>query len=128
METTTFKCVRCGWIGSTPTRFCVNSGHSFWPVRYLCPECPKVGNFGRLAIYQIIPGAEYHTISDPSHLFSGSHLAYLLNCPKGLENQMINDNRLKFTEKHSKFDRNVVERYYSKKDVHAFIKAVNGVE
>jgi hypothetical protein len=97
-------------------------------MRYLCPECPKDGNYSRLEIYHIVPRAEYHTISDPRYLFDGSHLAYMLNCPEGLENSMINDDRLKFWDKHSKFDRNVVERYYRKKNVDAFIKAVNGVE
>ena len=126
MKTITFKCENCGWIGSTPMRFCVNSGHSCNPIRHLCPECPKNGKYSNLELYHIVPRVEYRTISDPKHLFEGSHLAYMLTSPKGLENRMINDERLKYLERHSKFDRNEVERWYRKSDVDAFIKTVNG--
>lgn len=90
--------------------------------------CSKDGQYKRLEVYHIVPREEYFSITDPKYLFNRNSLAYVLNSPKGLENSMINDDRLKFLEKHSRFDRNVVERYYRKKNVDVFIKAVNGNE
>ena len=39
MQGKTIKCKNCGWVGTTPVRVGVNSGHSFRPVRYFCPDC-----------------------------------------------------------------------------------------
>ena len=125
METTTFKCEHCEWIGSTPKRFNVGSGLSSWPVRYLCPECPKIGKYSSLEVCHIVPRAEYYTITDAGYLFENYHLAFLLNCPVGLENTMISDERLKYLEKLSEDDPEEVERWYRKSDVDAFIKSVH---
>ena len=126
METTTYKCEDCGWIGSEPRRFCVSSGQSSNPIRYLCPDCAKTGKYSSIKLFHIVPRDAYYEITNPKHLFEGFCLPHILNCHKGLENPMLNDNKLKYLEKHSGPDRNMVTRWYRKKDVDAFIKAVNG--
>lgn len=126
METTTFKCIVCGWIGSNPSRFCVSSGHSCNPVRYLCPECAKFGKYSSLVLYRLVPRKEYYAISDPEYLLEGSHLAYMMNSPKGLENNIINHEKLRWSRKHSKRDRTSLWRVFRKEDVDAFIKEING--
>jgi hypothetical protein len=127
METTTLKCTVCEWIGSIPKRFCVNSGHSGNPIRYLCPECHKnSGKYSAVDFYRIIPKAEYNAISGPEYILEGSLLPYLLNCPTGMENRMINHDKLKWSKKHSRVDGFRFHSFFRKADVDAFIKTING--
>jgi hypothetical protein len=126
METTTFKCTVCDWIGSTPARFCVNSGLSCNPVRYLCPECSRNrGKYSSIELYHIVPREEYYSVSNPRHLYEGYELSSLLNSPKGLENRILNDDLLRCVEKPSRWDKGEIEIKYRKADVDKFIKAIN---
>lgn len=127
MKTTTFYCSKCGWIGEKPSSFRVSGGHSYWPIRDLCPECFYQRNDSvTVAVNWIVPKPEFYQISDENRLFSSLEALEILNFPDKLEYFLINICQVKLTRIPAVLvNGRWLDYKISKRELDALVKRVN---
>jgi hypothetical protein len=127
METTTFKCEHCGWVGTTPLTKRLQTSLTNGGTYDLCPECNKRGHRKNVTINRIVVERSFKYIKDPDFQLEAVFLIGYLNLPIGLYHCLYNHRLLNWFDVPARWNKNTVMKVVTKANVDAFIKAINEV-